>query len=247
MSRPSVSAALLLQGEERHVVPCLRGLRWADEVVVLDGGSRNRAPELARATGAAVHVRPFDNFGAQRKALFALTNCDWVFFVDVDERVPTALAAEIRCAVQEGALVGYWVPRRNYIWGRWIKGGGWWPDEQLRLLRRDSATYPESQLVHEVAAVDGPTGHLRCALVHYNYDTVGQFIAKQAKYAGLEAARRRLAGEPGRPRRLLSMPARELYYRLIAKDGLRDGAHGVLLAGLLALFRFDVERRLLRG
>src|SRR5438552_787535 len=125
LRRPTVSAALLMQGEEQHVAACLRGLTWADELVVLDGGSRNRAPELARAAGATVHHRPFDNFGAQRQALIGLTSCDWVFFVDIDERVSSGLAAEIRDAIactDEGAPVGYWVPRRNYIWGRWIRG-----------------------------------------------------------------------------------------------------------------------------
>ena len=249
MSRPTVSAALLVQNEERHIAACLRGLSWADEVVVLDGGSDDRTAELAREGGATVHSRPFDNFGAQRKALIGLASCDWVFFVDADERCPAPLAAEIRCVVGRrgpDAPAAYWVPRRNYIWGRWIRGGGWWPDEQLRLLRRDRATYPESDLVHEVAAVDGPLGRLRCALVHYNYDTVGQFVAKQQKYAGLEAVARRAEGDCGKPKRLASMPLRELWYRLVTLDGQRDGAYGLALAGLLALFRLDVERRLLR-
>jgi glycosyltransferase involved in cell wall biosynthesis len=246
----TVSAALLTSGEEAHISACLRGLTWADEIVVLDDGSKNRTPELARAAGARVHHRPFENFGAQRQALLALTTGDWVFFVDPDERVSSALAAEIRCVAARPdpeAPVAYWVPRRNYIWGRWIQGGGWWPDAQLRLLRRDRAAYRAGELVHEVASVDGPIGHLRCALVHYNYETVGQFVAKQRHYARLEAAARRANGDRGKPKRLLSMPARELYRRFVQLEGRRDGGHGAALAVLTALSRLDAEARLLRG
>jgi glycosyltransferase involved in cell wall biosynthesis len=241
----TVSAALLTSGEEGHMVGCLRGLTWADEIVVLDDGSQNRTPELARQLGAKVYFRPFDNFGAQRQALIELTSCDWVFFVDPDERVSAALAAEIKQVTSQGEAAAYWVPRRNYIWGRWIRGGGWWPDEQLRLLRRERARYGAGELVHEVASVDGPTGHLRCALVHYNYETVGQFVAKQRRYARLEAAARSAAGERGKPKRLLSMPARELYRRFVQLDGMRDGGHGAALAVLSAAAKADAEARLL--
>src|SRR5581483_9235342 len=127
---------------------------------------------------------------------------------------------------------GYRVPRRNYIWGRWIKGGGWWPDAQLRLLRRDRALFRGGDFVHEVAEVDGAIGTLRCALVHYNYETVGQFVAKQRKYAALEAAARRAAGERGAPKRLVSMPLRESKRRFVELGGWRDGVHGLGLAAL---------------
>jgi glycosyltransferase involved in cell wall biosynthesis len=237
----------MTSGEEGHVVACLRGLTWADEIVVLDDGSPNRTPDLARQMDARVHCHPFDNFGAQRQRLIELTTGDWVFLVDPDERVSTALAAEIQRAVSSDQAVAYWIPRRNYIWGRWIKGGGWWPDEQLRLLRRDRARYGSGALVHEVASVDGPEGHLRCALVHYNYETVAQFVAKQRRYARLEAAARRGAGERGKPKRLLSMPARELYRRFVQLDGKRDGGHGAALAVLSAVARADAEARLLRA
>src|SRR5581483_10119801 len=99
VSWPTVSAALLANGEEQHIVACLGGLAWADELVVLDGLGTGRLPELARAQGATVHYRPFDNFGAQRQALIELTSCDWIFFVDVDERVSAGLAREVRSVI----------------------------------------------------------------------------------------------------------------------------------------------------
>jgi glycosyltransferase involved in cell wall biosynthesis len=248
VSHPTVAAALLANGEEQHIVACLRGLTWADELVVLDGLGTGRLPELARAHGAIVHYRPFDNFGAQRQRLIELTSCDWIFFVDVDERVSAGLAREVRSVIARDdpeAPSGFRVPRRNYIWGRWIKGGGWWPDAQLRLLRRDRALYRGGDFVHEVAEVDGRIGTLRCALVHYNYETVGQFLAKQRKYAALEAAARRRTGERGAPKRLVSMPFYEWRRRFVEHEGWRDGVHGAVLAVLAGWAKLDAERRLL--
>ena len=247
MSPPTVSAVVVAQNAERHIAACLRSLAGADEVVVLDGGSRDRTVAIARAAGARVERRPFDDFAHQRQAALERARGDWVFFVDDDERVSDGLAAEVRAVAEAGQAAGYWVPRRNYIWGRWIRGGGWFPDRQLRLLRRDRASYDLGGLVHEVARVDGPLGELSCALVHYNYETVGQFLRKQRHYARLDARMQIARGERGRLRRLLSMPARELWRRYVGLEGRRDGRHGLALAALTALATADAQRRILRG
>src|SRR4029453_12222168 len=95
--------------------------------------------------------------------------------------------------------------------------------------------------------VDGRLGTLGCAIVHYNYETVGQFLRKQRRYATLEARILTASGERGRVRRLLSMPARELWRRYVRLDGRRDGLHGAALAGLTALAAADTQRQGLRG
>jgi glycosyltransferase involved in cell wall biosynthesis len=247
VSVPTISAVVLTGNVERHLAACLRGLAWADEVMVLDGGSRDRTVAIAEAAGARVERRPFDDFAHQRQAALDRARGEWVLFVDDDERVSAGLAAEVRAAAASGRAHGYWVPRRNYIWGRWIRGGGWFPDAQLRLLRRDKARYDLGGLVHEVAIVDGRLGTLDCAIVHYNYETVGQFLRKQRRYAGLDARMQVARGERGRVRRLLSMPARELWRRYVRLDGRRDGLHGAALAALTALAAADTQRQVLLG
>jgi glycosyltransferase involved in cell wall biosynthesis len=231
----TITAAVIAQDEERHLGACLRTLGWADEVLVLDGGSRDRTVEIARAAGARIAHRPFDDFGHQRQAAIEMARGEWLLFVDADERVSAGLAAEVRIVAAREDPVAYWIPRRNYIWGAWIRGGGWWPDAQLRLFRRGRARFAGDQAVHEVPSIDGAVGRLRCALVHYNYETVGQFIRKQRRYARLDAERRLAAGEAVRPKRLLTAPLREAHRRLIAEGGYVDGWRGVLLAGLTAL------------
>jgi glycosyltransferase involved in cell wall biosynthesis len=240
-----ITAAVIAQNEERHIGACLRTLAWADEVLVLDGGSADRTVEAANEAGARVEHRPFDDFGHQRQAAIDLARGEWLLFVDADERVSAGLAAEVRAATSAETPVAYWVPRRNYIWGGWVRGGGWWPDAQLRLFRRGMAHFPVDQAVHEVPAVDGPVGHLRCALVHYNYESVEQFLTKQRKYARLDAERRLAIGEAPHPKRLLSAPLREAHRRLIAERGYVDGWRGVLLAALTALSVLETQAAML--
>ncbi len=229
---------MLARDEARFLGPCLASLAWADaRVVVVDARTTDATAAIARRYTDQVHVLPFESFPSMRNRALALAPTDWVFFVDADERVPPALAAEARAAVARAAgegLVGFWVPRRNRICGRWVRGAGWSPDYQLRLLRRDAARYDPTALVHEVATLDGPAGWLREPLVHYNYATLREFVAKQRRYAALDAWTRWRRGERVRARAYLGQPLREFWWRYVTLGGYRDGPLGLLLAGYLA-------------
>ncbi|MGB5933709.1 MAG: glycosyltransferase family 2 protein, partial [Anaerolineae bacterium] len=176
---PHLSAIVLTRDEERNIVDCLRSLSWADEVLVLDSGSEDATVALAQEMGARVETRPFDNYPCQRNAALELAQGRWVFFVDADERASEELAAEVRKVIAQEEAEGFWVPRRNYIFGRWIRYAGWYPDYQLRLFRRHKGRYDESREVHELVILDGPQGYLGKPLIHYNYEDIGQFIERQ--------------------------------------------------------------------
>ncbi len=232
-----VSAAVIALDEARHIVPCVRSLAWADEVLVLDGGSRDGTGALARSAGARVIDAPFVDFAHQRQRALEEARHPWVLFVDADERVSFGLAAEIRQGVRTApgrGIRGFWIPRRNYIRGQWIRGGGWWPDHQLRLMARADASYLLDRPVHELVRIDGEVAYLTCGLAHYNYESYRQFVRKQLRYAQIEASRMRRAGTMSPVRALLSAPAREFWRRLVVERGYVDGVAGVTLAGLMA-------------
>jgi glycosyltransferase involved in cell wall biosynthesis len=244
-SGSTIAAAVITRNEERQIGACLDTLAWADEMLVLDAFSTDRTPELALAGGARVEQRPFDDFARQRNAALSHLRADWVLFVDADERVTPELAAEVRAAVDATAsdrpsslpaTVGFWVPRRNIVLGRWIRGGGWYPDYQLRLLNLDRARYDESRPVHEVVLLDGPAGNLANWFVHLNYERLGQLLSKQAAYAALEVRTLRQQGVRGRARAILGRPLKEFWRRYVTLRAYRDGWQGCLLCGAVAAY-----------
>lgn len=250
---PTITAAVLARDEAALLDGCLVSLRWADELLVLvDDQTRDATAEIAgRYTGRVV-VCEFRGFPHQRNRALDLATGDWALFVDADERVPPSLAAEARSLVNgatsgSGATpVGAWVPRRNVIAGQWARWAGWWPDHQLRLLRRARARYDESGLVHEVAALDGPAATLREPLLHLNYETLAEFRSKQRRYARLEARTLRRQGTRARGRSLVGQPVRELTRRLIELGGYRQGPLGFTLAAEMARARLETYRELRR-
>jgi (heptosyl)LPS beta-1,4-glucosyltransferase len=242
-----LAAVVLTFNEERNIAACIESLRWADEVIVFDSGSSDRTREIAADSGAVVRQHPFRNYSQQRQAALEQAGAAWVFFVDADERATPELAAEVRRAIAGGGgPVGYWVPRKNFMFGKWIQGGGWSPDYQLRLLRPDLARYDPRREVHEVASLDGPAGYLENRLIHYNYDSVAEFRAKQSRYIDFEARILLEKGVRARPYTYLTMPLREFWRRFILLRGYRDGAYGLLLAGLMAYYVFLTYLRLRR-
>jgi hypothetical protein len=144
----------------------------------------------------------------QRNRALELADADWVFFIDADERCTRQLAPEISEALRSGTHAAYRVPRRNILFGREVRHTGWWPDYQVRLLRRDRCRYDESRQVHEFPSVDGSIGSLSAPLIHFNYTTWRQFAQKQLAYAALEANSLYQNGERVRPRSFIGQPLR---------------------------------------
>jgi (heptosyl)LPS beta-1,4-glucosyltransferase len=231
-----LTVAVLTLDEERHIGACLAAaaaLRPA-EVLVLDSGSRDATARLAAAAGARVVTRPFDGYASQRNAALALVATEWVYFVDADERVTPAQATEVRRRLASEELAGYHVPRDNRILGRSMRGGGWWPDYQLRLFRVAAGRYDASRQVHELVRLDGPVGYLDMPLIHYNYDTWRQVLAKQRRYTARAVRDALAAGQTIRPRNYLLQPWRAFWRRYVIWAGYRDGWLGLRLALVLA-------------
>jgi len=236
---------VLTYNEEKNILPCLETLAWADECLVLDSGSTDNTVSLARQAGARVEQRAFRNYPDQRNAALDLAGSDWVFFVDADERVTPDLAAEVRQAI-EAPKAGYWVPRHNIIFGKVIKHTGWYPDYQPRLFRKGYGRFDPARIVHELPIFEGETGYLKNPLIHYNYATVGQFLAKQKRYAVYDA--QHLYDEGVRPRfwAPVLQPLRQFRWRFFTLQGYLDGGHGLLLSLLMAYYDFMVYSQLRR-
>jgi (heptosyl)LPS beta-1,4-glucosyltransferase len=232
-----LAGVILTKDEVPHIADCVSALRpWVDVVVVWDGDNHPGVQTIARQSGALVVTRSFDNFASQRQAVLDAINAEWILFVDADERVTPALGEEVRGVASEPTVNGYWIPRRNFIVGTEMCHGGYYPDYQLRLLRRASAQYDLRRAVHEFASVAGAVGYLNEPLIHYNYQDWGQFHRKQRVYAAYEA--QILAGRGIRPRlhNFVLQPYREFVRRFVTLEGWRDGWPGLRLAVWLAWY-----------
>ncbi len=244
------SIAIIARDEERHIGGCLASVRGlADEIVVLlDDRSVDQTGVLCQAHGARVYVEPWRGYPAQRNRALALCQGEWVLFLDADERVTPALHAEILAITARSQpdiaadelsapmIAGYWIPRQNIFFGQTLRGGGWYPDYQLRLLRRTQAHYDERRLVHELVQVAGTTRHLNGHLLHYNIEHLGEFWHKQTSYALAEARTLAASGQQARWRTFVGAPLREFWRRFIMLHGWRDGLLGLFLCGTLAWF-----------
>jgi len=260
----NLAAIVLTKNEERHIGDCLDSLAWADRRVVYDSFSTDRTCELARAHGAEVLAHPFSHYAAQRNAALQAVEADWIFFVDADERATPELADEIKAITEAAALagktagqpaqasalearseeiVGWYVPRHNYLFGKLTRGAGYWPDYQMRLLKRGCARYDRP--ASEIAELEGQASYLQNALLHYNYETVAQFRQKQTFRIDFEAANLYRRGEKYRFYSPYYMTVRHFWWRYVTLKGYRDGLPGLRLCLLLAYyFGYRYYRRL---
>jgi glycosyltransferase involved in cell wall biosynthesis len=233
-----LSVTVITRDEEARIEGCLESVAWADEIVVVDAESTDRTVEIARRFTPRVVVRPWPGFAVQKAFALGLATQPWVLSLDADEQVTPELRAEISSVLErDGPLDGYHVPRRNFFLGRWIRHGTWYPDHQLRLFRRDRATFPAVN-VHESASVDGRLGHLRGALLHRSYEGIADFVDRANRYSTLAA--RDLASRGARPSAaaMILDPLGRFASMYLWHRGFLDGRRGLVLAVLYSYYVF---------
>lgn len=227
--RPGISVVIVARDEAQNVKRCVSSVRWADEVLVVDTGSDDSTPELAEEAGARIERLPWEGFGPTKGAAVGLATHDWVLSLDADEVVPEELGCEILALLAAGPEhAGYRVRRRNHYLGREIRHAGWNRDRVLRLFDRRRGAF-NRKAVHESVAVDGTTGMLQHALLHYPCPDLATHRAKMRRYAEIIAGENHGRGRR-RPAAVAGLLAAFRFVRMyVLQLGILDGRAGLLL------------------
>jgi len=190
-SRQTLSVVLATFNEEKNLSLCLESVKdLADEIIVVDGASRDKTVEIAKKFGATVKIttnKPI--FHINKQMAIDIATKDWILQLDADERVSPELKKEILSTLNSklSTFNGYWIPRKNWFLGKFLMKGGQYPDYTLRLYKRGKGRLPQKD-VHEQAEVEGEVGYLRQALLHYPYKNFLVYLDKWNKYNDLLAS-----------------------------------------------------------
>jgi glycosyltransferase involved in cell wall biosynthesis len=227
-----LSIAIVALNEEANIGRTLESVRWADEIVVVDSGSTDRTREIAEQYGAKVVIEPWRGHVAQKNYALELCTQPWVLALDADEEVSPGLAKEIQSVlVDPAALNGYWIPRKNFFLGRWIRFGGLYPDPKLRLFRRGEG-YSTGHDPHDryELKTGRALGRFKNPMVHHAYPTLSYYLEHMNSYSSLGA---KLAVAKGhRSFSLANIVVRPMFtfvYNYFIRLGFLDGREGLLL------------------
>jgi glycosyltransferase involved in cell wall biosynthesis len=235
----NVSVIIITHEEAHNIEACLRSIQGASEIILVDQNSSDGTANIASGLGARVFQEEWKGFAAQKNSALDKTEYPWILSLDADERLTPELLTEIQAVTHsDTSFDGYFIKRKNFFCGKWIRHSGWYPDYSLRLFRKNAGRFQE-RAVHERVVVHGRTGHLEHPLEHYTYRSISDYIQRMDRYSGL-AAREMASG--GRKTGLwISLIFRPLFTFLkmyVLRKGAMDGRSGLFLAVSYAYYTF---------
>jgi glycosyltransferase involved in cell wall biosynthesis len=231
MNKPKVTVVVITYNEEDRLAECLESAKWADEIIVVDDESTDATLDVAKKYTDKVFTRKMENEGRHRNWAYAQASNEWVLSLDADERVATELAEEITALLAgDPGFKAYGIPRKNYIGDHWLRYGGEYPAQQVKLFLRDDFKYEEAE-VHPCAIMEGATGYLTGDIIHYSHKNIADYLRSLNTHTTLEAKKWVISG-----RKMSFFHAvwraldRCFYRRLLRKKAYKDGLFGITVA-----------------
>lgn len=241
----TLSVIVITKNEERNIVDCLESVKWANELVVVDGGSDDNTLELAKGLAHKVFARPWEGYAGSKN--FALQQCtgDWILWLDADERVTEALNREMQVLLEQSIVdcAGFEVSRKAFFLGKWIKHCGWYPGYVLRLFRRGTGQWSDNK-VHEHLEIEGKIGRLRSDLLHYTDPNLWHYFDKFNRYTSLAAEELAANGDTFGLSQLTLRPLWLFLKMYVVRLGFLDGIHGFILCVLSSCYVFTKYAKL---
>ena len=235
-----ISAAIITCNEEDKIARALESLEEvADEIVVVDSGSRDRTLEICREHGAIVNYNEWPGYREQKQLATNLTRFEWVLSLDADEEVSRELRDEILewKSGPETEADGYYIPRMTRLMGRWIRHTTWYPDWQLRLFRKDRGEW-QGLNIHESFVTEGKVSRMSGHILHYTYSDVSEYLVQLEKFTNLAAEDYLARGKKTGFFRLLFSPPAVFLKNYLLKAGFLDGKAGFVASWFSAVSTF---------
>lgn len=247
-----LSVVINTKNAEKTLELALKSVKFADEIVVVDMKSTDDTLKIAKKYTSSVfthkdvgYVEPARNFAISK------AKGDWILILDADEEVPQELKKTITGIVSESAKGEftancYYIPRKNYIFGKWIEKTGWWPDHVLRLFKKGFVEWADE--IHSIPITRGEVKELpaseNIAIVHHNYQHVSQYIDRMNHYSDIQAKEIvESKGKKTSSKYIFKKFSSELLSRLFAQRGINDGAHGLSLSLLQSISEASVAMK----
>lgn len=241
-----MSAVVLTKNEEKHVVDCLESLSFCDEIVVIDDNSDDRTIALATRAKAKVFTRALeDDFSAQRNFGLEKASGQWVLFIDADERVTPDLAREIQEILRLPKSLennGFFIRRRDFMWGRELRHGETGNIKLLRLAEKDAGSWEGK--VHETWKVKGAIGELENPIFHYPHQSIAEFLQEINYYTDIRAKELFTQGIPVYWSSIILYPKVKFFVNYFIKRGFLDGVPGLVFAVMMSFHSFLVRGKL---
>lgn len=233
-----ISVVINTWNEEKNLPRALASIRsFADEIVVVDMESTDATAEIAQKAGAKVYshkqtgyVEPARNFAISK------ATGEWIFILDADEELPPRLVKKLKDLLEKPTADFYRLPRKNLIFGQWIRHARWWPDYNIRFFKKDSVSW--SELIHSVPETHGTGSDLPAqesfAITHHNYESISQYLTRSDRYSTIGAQGKLKEGYEFSWRDLIRKPVGEFLSRFFVGEAYKDGVHGLALSLLQA-------------
>ena len=234
-----ISVVINTLNEEKNLPRALASIKdFADEVIVVDMYSDDDTVTVAKKAGAQVfehkrmgYVEPARNFAIEK------ANSEWILILDADEEVTKKLSGVLKRIAGDSKSADYYrLPRKNIIFGKWIKHARWWPDYNVRFFKKGHVVW--SEIIHSIPVTFGKGADLDAgednSIVHYNYGTIEQYIDRLNRYTTHQVPQILKSGYKFSWTDLLTEPTQEFVSRYFQGEGYKDGVHGLVLSLLQA-------------
>lgn len=237
----NITVAIITKNEERHIAKCLEAIRWADDVVVVDGFSTDKTAEIARSMGARVIEHKFSgSFADERNTGNDNAKHDWVLHIDADDRVTDGFRDILSSTLaKKEDVVIYKFRRRNFFLGHSMDHGGF-HHFIPNLVNKRFVAYAGD--VHEMPVYKGVMGTINADINHYPFDSIDQFVTRQSRYAAI-AAKKMLDTDGVMDDRqvkkgLINKTFKVFWKSYVKKQGYKDGIYGLVFGVLFAFINF---------